>query len=345
MSSGKVKQAIIMVGGMGTRLRPLTNSRPKPILPVLDRPCLSYLVESFSKAGITEIILACGYRSEQMSEAIGDGSEWGISIEYSYEDEPMGTAGAIKLLEDRLDETFVMAFGDVFADMNLTEEIEEHFSSGADVTFALTPVPNPCEFGIARVDESGRITEFKEKPLPEEVFSDLISAGVFVMNRDLLSLVPSGRPFDFSKELMPLVMSTGRTVQSHILEGVWKDVGRPSDLLAVNMVMASRRFGDYAWPQSSVPGSSIIKPFYLGQGASAKDSAMSAVVLSEGCTVVGGKISNSLLFKGCSVEGAEISNSILGEGCTVGTGAVIISSVLGDGTVVEAGARVEGENR
>jgi Nucleoside-diphosphate-sugar pyrophosphorylase involved in lipopolysaccharide biosynthesis/translation initiation factor 2B, gamma/epsilon subunits (eIF-2Bgamma/eIF-2Bepsilon) len=187
---GKVRQAVIMVGGKGTRLRPLTDTCPKPILPVLDRPCLDYLVESLAKGGVEEIILACGYRSEQVPLAIGDGSDRNISIEYSYEDVPMGTAGAIKILEDRLDDVFIGVNGDMFAEIDVKKQIDEHFSSGACITIALTPVENPCEFGIARVDETGRILEFKEKPKPEEVFSNLINAGLYVVNKDVMKLVP-----------------------------------------------------------------------------------------------------------------------------------------------------------
>jgi mannose-1-phosphate guanylyltransferase len=168
-----VRQAVIMVGGKGTRLRPLTETKPKPILPVLDKPCLRYLIESLVDAGITEVILACGYRSDQMTEAIGDGSDLGITIEYSYEDEPRGTGGAIKLIEDRLDDTFVAANGDVFADISVKGEIEKHRETNAALTIALTPVKNPCEFGIARLDESDRILEFKEKPKPSALFPNL----------------------------------------------------------------------------------------------------------------------------------------------------------------------------
>ena len=187
---GKVRQAVVMVGGKGTRLLPLTETRPKIILPVADRPCLWYLLRSLARAGIEEVILACGYKSEQMREAIGDGSDLGLSIIYSYEDEPLGTGGAMKLVEDRLDDVFVAANGDVFASIDVASEIREHIDSGASVTISLTPVDNPCEFGIARVQPDGRITEFKEKPKPEEVFSNLINAGVYVLNRSVLGYVP-----------------------------------------------------------------------------------------------------------------------------------------------------------
>lgn len=192
MPMTSVKQAVIMVGGKGTRLLPLTKNKPKPILSVDDKPCLWYLMRSFASAGIEEIILACGYRSQQLVDAIGDGSDLGIRVRYSFEDEPLGTAGAMKMVEDSLDEVFVAANGDVFADIDVIGQIEAHTSSGAAITISLIPVENPCEFGTALVEEDGRISRFIDKPRPEEVLSNLINAGVYVVNRDVLRYVPAG---------------------------------------------------------------------------------------------------------------------------------------------------------
>ena len=327
--TAKVRQAVIMVGGKGTRLRPLTYDRPKPILPVLDKPCLEYLIDSFACAGIEEVILACGYRSEQMVQAIGDGTKQGISIIYSYEDEPMGTGGAIKLLEDRLDDVFVAANGDVFIDFNLKEEVDVHFKSNATVTIALTPVENPCEFGIAKVDETGSITEFKEKPKPEEVFSNLINAGVYVVNKDILKFVPNGEMYDFSKDLFPLLMRKGYKIQGHKITGSWRDVGRPSDLLASNIETAERKYKDHDWSfqvvSSKTDGSS-----YIGEEAKASFCELDSAILSKGCQITDSIIRSSLLMANCIVKSAYIENSILGEGCIIKPGARIINSVLGD---------------
>jgi mannose-1-phosphate guanylyltransferase len=338
----KVRQAVIMVGGKGTRLRPLTDTRPKPILPVLDKPCLMYLIESLARAGISEIILACGYKSEKMAYEIGNGGNLGIDIEYSYENQPMGTAGAIKLLEDRLEDTFVAVNGDVFADINVTKEIEIHRKTRAIVTLALTQVENPCEFGIARTDEGGRILEFKEKPRPEEAFSNLINAGVYVVEKRALSDVPKGQMFDFSKELLPILLNRGERIQSYNLDGMWRDVGRPADLLGANLDMAEKRFKEKVWNGTNLSGSEITKPFYAGKGTTVTNTILNAVIVLEESFIRDSILKRSMVMKNCSIDSAEISGSILGEGCMVHSGAVIIDSVLGDGTVIEQNVRMEG---
>ncbi|MDR1690252.1 MAG: NDP-sugar synthase [Candidatus Methanoplasma sp.] len=339
----KIRQAVIMVGGKGTRLLPLTKYRPKPVLPVLDKPCLRYLIESIAASGVEEIILACGYRSSQLVEAIGNGSDLGISIDYSYEDEPLGTGGAMKKVEGRLDETFVAANGDVFADISLEDQISTHFSCGAEVTLALTAVSNPCEFGIARLDDEDRIMEFKEKPKPEEVFSNLVNAGVYVVNRTALSDVPENTFFDFSKNLLPILMAKQKRIQGFRLNGLWRDVGRPADLLGANLGMASKLYDQMSWGGSQMESTIVRKPFYMGKNASVIGSEVSAAVVMESTKVTGSKLVNSMIMKGCTVSNAKIENSIIGEGCRICQGAEITGSVIGDGSTIDAGRKIVNE--
>ena len=336
----KIDQAVIMVGGMGTRLRPLTETCPKPVLPVLDKPCLMYLIESIARAGVKEIILACGYRSQQLKDAIGDGSRLGIDISYSYEDEPLGTAGAIKKVVDRLGDTFIAANGDVFADIDVAEEVKEHFESDALVTLSLTPVENPWEFGVAGIDAEGKITEFKEKPKPEDAFSNLINAGVYVLEKKIFDLVPENTNYDLSKELIPILMDRGERVQGYKLNGVWLDVGRPNDLIAANLNAAERYFSDEDWSEHNVHNTTISGAFYLGKGSMISDSSSESSVVLKDCKVSGSRITDSLIMPGCIVEGAEIKGSILGNGCIIPKGSMIENSVLGNGTIVVAGTRI-----
>lgn len=336
----KIDQAVIMVGGMGTRLRPLTETCPKPILPVLDKPCLMYLIENIASAGISEIILACGYRYPQLAETIGDGSDIGIDISYSFEDEPLGTAGAIKKLEDRLGDTFVAANGDVFSQIDVAEEIEEHFLSKASITISLTEVNNPCEYGIARVNEDGRISEFKEKPKPEEVFSNLINAGIYIMEKKVLDLVPDKGQYDLSKELVPKLMERGDKIQSYMYTGPWLDVGRPSDLIGANQIAASMHFDSEDWLKYKTSGTSIRKPFYLGRDSSITHSTSDSSIVLDGCKISKSKLNGSLIMKDCRVESSVLTNSILGPRCKVCSGSNIEDSVLGDGTNVPVGTRI-----
>ena len=336
----KVRQAVVMVGGMGTRLRPLTENKPKPMLSVADKPCIWYLMRSLARAGIEEVILACGYKPGMM-ESLGDGSDLGIKIVYSYEDEPLGTAGAIKNVESRLDDVFVAANGDVFADIDVKKEVETHFEKDAVVTIALTPVENPCEFGIARVDDEGRILEFKEKPKPEEVFSNLINAGVYVVNKSVLDRVPANTFYDFSKDLVADLMKDGQRIQSYSLSGIWMDVGRPHDLLEANLVLAEREF---RFKQYGTAVECCIKDqFYLGPGASIDNSSTKKTIISKGSKVRDSNLNRVLILENCNVNGAKIVNSILGDGCIVKKGAEITNAVLADNTVVEEGQRIEGD--
>lgn len=340
MRGMKVRQAVVMVGGMGTRLRPLTENKPKPMLSVADKPCIWYLMRSLARAGVEEVILACGYKPGMM-ESLGDGSDLGIKIIYSYEDEPLGTAGAIKNVEFRLDETFVAANGDIFADIDVGKEIETHFENNASVTLALTPVENPCEFGIARLDDSGRILEFKEKPKSEEVFSNLINAGIYIVQKSVLSKVPEGKFYDFSKDLIPVLMGEGKVIQSYILNGTWMDVGRPHELLEANLEVAQREYGLKCWDtavECCVKGG-----FYVGPGASIVNSTASKTIVSKGSSVKDSNLDRVLLLNDCKVDGAKIKNSILGDGCIVGKGSEISNAVLADNTVVKEGEKIEGD--
>ncbi len=328
-----VRQAVVMVGGKGTRLLPLTKNKPKPILSVDDKPCLWYLLRSFASAGIEEVILACGYRSEQLMNAIGDGSDLGLNIRYSFEDEPMGTAGAMKLVEGQLDEVFVAANGDVFADIDVVDQIQAHEESGASITISLVPVPNPCEFGTALVEEDGRISRFIDKPRPEEILSNLINAGVYVVNRDVLKYVPEGEFCDFSMHIFPRVLEEGLRIQGFPLKGIWMDVGRPRDLLRANQSIAER----YGRGDGTICDSDVSGPCYIGKDAKVSNSVLDCTIVSSGSDVTHSDLSNVLIMASCIIERAHIHNSIIGDSCIIGPGSDIRNSVLEDGTVIEPG--------
>jgi mannose-1-phosphate guanylyltransferase len=205
----------------------------------------------------------------------------------------------------------------------------------------MTPVENPCEFGIARIDDDGRILEFKEKPKPEEVFSNLINAGVYIIDKTVLEKVPVNSFYDFSRDLVPVLMNEGKRIQSYPLNGMWMDVGRPHDLLEANLAVAEREYSLKRF--DSAVECCTKDQFYLGPGASIANSTTKKTVISEGSSVRDSNLDRVLVLKDCKVDGAKIVNSILGDGCVVKKGAEIHDAVLADGTVVGEGEKIQGD--
>jgi len=322
-----------MVGGKGTRLRPLTNNCPKPILPILDKPCTEYFIDALAEAGMEEIIMACGYRSQQVRDSLGDGSKQGIKVTYSYEDHPLGTGGALKLIQDKLDDVFIAINGDNFMDIDFNAMAKEHFDSGAAVTISLSTTDNPCEVGIVRLDDTGKILEFKEKPKPEEVFSNILNTGVYVVNRDVLDFIPEDTMYDFSKELLPLLMEKGYRVQGFKEKGHWMDIGRPRDFLGANLLTAGKKYNGYDW-SSQAKDSSVKGTSFLGKGTAVNDSRITDAVISERSEVSGSEIRNSLILSGCEIRDSTIEDTILGKDCRI-EGSTLKGCVLADGTVVK----------
>lgn len=338
----KVRQAVMMVGGKGTRLLPLTLNTPKPVLPVVGHPCMWYLARSLARAGVEEIILACGYRSEKVPELMGDGSDLGVRFTYVYESEPLGTGGAIKAVEDILDPVFIAVNGDVFCDIDLRKQIDIHFDTEALVTISLTTVDNPWDYGTVEMGEGNRIVGFKEKPPREEVTSNLINAGVYVVDKRVLEHVPSGCFYDFSKELFPHLMEIGGRMSGVPVDGVFMDVGKPHELLCVNLLMAQREHSDEAY---EVTDCTVDGTLYVGPDQEVTSSRLSETVLLGGGVVRDSELDHVLVMDGASIEGARITNSIIGVGCVIGRGSVVSNSVLGDGETVAPGEiRDDGRN-
>lgn len=335
----RVKQAVILAGGEGTRLRPLTTTRPKPLLPVLGVPCIEYVIRSLADAGIQHIFLACGYRSEDIRTVLGDGKRFGVEIEMAFEKEPMGTAGAVKLLEDRLEGTFVVGSGDTLTDADLGDLIGFHFRAGAEATMGLTEVERPEQFGIVGVASNGRIERFKEKPRTEEVFSRVINAGTYVLEPEVLRMIPPATKYDFSKNLYMEMLDKGRGLYATPLKGYWKDIGRPSDLYLANMDMASRRPMTQAPSGAMVAGSCHFGPGVTAPGATVRDS-----VVGRDCLLRGSVEGSLLLDRVVIGTGASLHGCVIGEGCIIGDGASLRDCVLGDGVKVSGGTSLAGTN-
>ncbi|MEM3444829.1 MAG: NDP-sugar synthase, partial [Thermoplasmata archaeon] len=333
-------KAVILAGGEGTRLRPLTEKRPKPLMPVAGKLCVDYVLNSLVTAGFREIIITTGYLSDKLIKTIGSGAKHNASILYSFEDVPAGTAGAVKKVEPYLEDTVIVASGDVLADVNLSEIYAYHQEKEADVTMALTKVENPTEFGIVGLNEEGRIVRFLEKPKPEQVFSNLINAGIYVLKKDVLKYVPESEPYDFSKNLFPLLLENGYRLYGKVISGTWLDVGRPLDLLKANLVMTEKRFGGKFVAETAQIGKdvSLNGLVYVDagtkimNGCSVRNSCIyDAVHLEENCSLEG-----TLLLHGVRIgRGCQIKNSIISDKCVVEENAVVEDSIIGENVIIK----------
>ena len=229
-------KAVIMAGGEGTRLRPLTSLRPKPMVPIVNQPVMEHIVGLVKHHGITEVVATLAFMPQAISDYFGDGDEWGITIEYAIEEVPLGTAGSVKNAEKLLtgDEPFVVISGDALTDIDLGELVEYHKRMGGAVTIALKRVDDPLDFGVVITAEDGRIERFLEKPTWGQVFSDLINTGIYVVEPWVLGEIPAEGPYDFSADLFPKLMEKGHELYGFTAEGYWCDVGSRDSYLDVH---------------------------------------------------------------------------------------------------------------
>ena len=312
---------IIMAGGRGTRLMPLTANRPKPMVPVLGRPVIDYVKDAMVAAGLSEIIVTTGYQGEQLVSHV---ETWGITSRVNQEETPMGTAGSVRLLFDELNETFVVGSGDSVASFDIADLLKSHRESGAKVTMALWEVEDPTEFGIVGLSKDhqgaietglseGYISKFKEKPKLEEAFSSLINAGLYIIEPEVMDLVPSGEKYDFSKQLFPDVLSRGWPMYAKTVNGIWFDVGHPFELHNAQMALVEGR-NELPFPMP--------KGEVLPDGSFISDSAM-----------VSGHIEKSIVLEGASVNGAVVNSVIMSNSRVEG---VSESSIIGENSVIES---------
>jgi len=331
---------VIMAGGQGSRLRPLTLTRPKPMVEVLGRPVIDFVKDAMVDAGVEHLVVTTGYRGEQLSAHVEQWSTHsGISARINQEAVPMGTAGSVRLLLDELTDTFVVGSGDAVASFDIQALIEAHRSHGAKVTMALWEVEDPTEFGIVGLSEThqgeldgelrqGFIRQFKEKPTPEEAFSNVINAGLYILEPEVLALVPEGEKFDFSKQLFPMVLDMGWPMYAQTINGVWFDVGHPFELIrAQHALIEGRDLLPFPLPQGTFSETDS----YFAPGVPPQTGIVGSVV-STGTTISPtARIENSLIMAGCSIgENAVIRDSVLGRNVTVQSRTHVERSVLGD---------------
>ena len=341
-----------MAGGQGSRLRPLTLTRPKPMVEVLGRPVIDFVKDAMVDAGVDHLVVTTGYRGEQLSAHVAQWSHHsGMEARINQEATPMGTAGSVRLLLDELTETFIVGSGDSVASFDVQALLKAHKENGAKVTMALWEVEDPTEFGIVGLSEDhlgeldgdlreGFIRQFKEKPTAEEAFSNVINAGLYILEPEVLALVPEGEKFDFSKQLFPMVLEMGWPMYAQTINGVWFDVGHPFELIRAQHALIE---GRDTLPFPLPKGTFTDRGSYFAAGVEANSNITGSVVSDGAVVSTEATVGDSLLMSGCSVaKDATITDSILGRNVVVAQGAVVRHAVLGDGVVIEAnGSAVE----
>ncbi len=342
-------QAVILVGGEGTRLRPLTSTVPKPVVPLVDRPFIAFMLDWLVTHGIDDVIMSCGFLATSVRNVLGDGSAYGVRLRFVEEPDPRGTAGALKYAEPMLDERFLMLNGDVLTDIDLSAQIAQHEQSGAKATLALVPVADPSAYGLVHLSEDRSVRDFVEKPSPDAIDTNLISAGAYVLQREILELVPADRNVSIEREVWPLLIGNG--LYGFPAESYWLDIGTPErylqgtfDIIEGNVKTAvGERLGSdwLAIDPGAQASGRVIPPAVLERGVTLAQSAQvgSLVVLGEDVSVgAHASIERSVILKGAEIgEGATLRDCIVAAGCRIGARTSIGGgAVLGEGVTVGA---------
>ncbi len=328
-------RAVVLVGGFGTRLRPLTLATPKQMLPVVDRPMLEWVLAGLARHGVEEAVLALGYRPDSFRQAYPDGTCAGMRLTYAVEPEPLGTAGAIGFAARKagVAERFVVVNGDVLTDLDLDALVAAHDAAGAEATIALHRVADPSTFGVVPTAADGRVLAFVEKPPPGEAPTDLVNAGTYVLEPSVLDRIEAGRKVSVEREVFPAMVTDGTLYARPDDDTYWIDTGTPALYLRAMLdLIAGRRDGPA--PAPVAPDAHVEESARLDR----------AVVMSGARIDAGAVVHRSAVLPGAVVgAGATVLDSIVGPGATVGEGATLeADTVLGDGVVVPRGAALIG---
>jgi mannose-1-phosphate guanylyltransferase/phosphomannomutase len=332
-------KAVVMAGGEGTRLRPLTYSPPKPMVSIVGKPCMEHILELLRDHGMTEVIVTVAFLPQAIRGYFGNGEPLGMEIGYSVEESPLGTAGSVRLAAKQLDETFLVISGDALCDVDLSELVAFHKEKGAAVTIGLKSVENPLEFGIVVTDEEGKIERFLEKPSWGQVFSDTINTGIYVLEPEVLSHVPTDRPFDFSKELFPYLLEMGRPLYGHVMEGYWQDIGNLDQFRQANFDALEENV------RLNIPGIRIRGNVWLGEGVEIGDLQQieGPAYIGNYCRIAPGAtvgdhsvLSNSVTLR----ERTRTTRSVIDASTHVGRSCLIEGAIVGRSCDIRAHVRI-----
>ncbi len=339
MKSKKPMKAVVLVGGEGTRLRPLTYNTVKAMVPVLNRPFIQYVIRHLNDHNVNEVILAMGHKPDSIKDYFDHAGKLDARLIYSVEQVPLGTAGAVKNADQYIgkDEAFLVINGDIFTDIDLSQMLKFHREKRAKVTIALTPVDDPTQFGVVEMDSQQRVTRFVEKPSREEVTSNLINAGVYILEHQILERIPQGKRFMFEHDVFPKLITEGEPVYGYPTNAYWIDMGTPEKYLRLNhdLLQGKSRLINSQAENVSIGKQSSVHP---------QAKLTGPIIIDQGCT-----ISKGVQLKGPSVIGSEssigddavIENSILWPKVRVGEGAIIKNCIITNDIYIESSSHFE----
>ncbi len=350
-------KAVILSGGLGTRLRPLTINTPKTMVPLLNIPFLEYTIQRFNRHNIEEAVLALSYLPQPIEDYFGNGSRFGIKLNYILEKTPLGTAGAIKNAEKFLDESFLVLNGDIFTDLDLTAMMYSHSQKKARVTIALTPVDDPTSYGLVETDAQGRVTQFLEKPSWSQVTTNMINAGTYILEPDVLSAIPPQTKFSFEHEVFPPLLERGELIYAYPSYCYWMDIGTPEKYLQLNKDLLNGKSNQYHSAEKVIIGeqnnihqtAQITEPAVIGNNCTIEQKAklIGPVIIGSDCKISQGAIiEDSIIWGGVDIgAGATIRRSIIANNCRIGAGSIVEDSVLGDNVTIAEGYKLEADSR
>lgn len=332
-------KAVVMAGGEGTRLRPLTSNQPKPMVPVVGKPCMEHIIELLAKHGFDDIVVTLAFMPQAIRSYFGTGENHSVRFLYSVEESPAGTAGSVKLAEGELDEHFLVISGDALCDFDLAGLVAFHQERDADVTIALKSVENPLEFGIVVIDDEGQVERFLEKPSWAQVFTDTINTGIYVINPEVLRHVPPDRPFDFSKQLFPLLLEMGRPLYGYVADGYWQDIGNLDQYRQANFDALDEKV------QLDVRGVRLRGNIWLGEGVELDDleAVEGPAFIGNYCRIAPQTTIGPYTVLTSSVtlrEHARTVRSVIDASTYLGRSSLVEGAILGKNCDIRAGARV-----
>lgn len=319
-------KAVVMAGGFGTRIQPLTHSKPKPMLPIINRPMMQHTMIQLRDLGISEFIILLYFKPEIIQNYFKDGSEFGIKITYVVPDDDYGTAGAVKLAQEYIgDENFIVISGDLVTDFDFQKIFEFHKQKKAKLSIGLTPVENPLQFGVVIANEENIIEKFLEKPSWGEVFSDTINTGIYIIEPEILEYIPRGENFDFAKDLFPLLMKKGVDLMGYNLEGYWRDVGNPESYREV--------YDDILNARVKFKFEGIAKKYAEGILYSDEEYNLNSSIKILGTVVLGKNVKIK--------DDVKLSNAVIGNNVSIGSGCSVSNSVIWDDVTIKKNVKLD----